>query len=144
MVKKDLYVFLECQKSVGPSGPPCPLQFNTHLWEGKEDGGEATTKTSTTDPSPQVLGGSVWWNLQSNTAAKAHLAPCPVGFKGAFLLLQEAQEISTQVLSCMLGQKAGPQVGCTIVDKVMRRGPKDEMCLPFHSHEGTYSCQFRP
>lgn len=36
-----------------------PLQFNTHIWEGKEDGGEATWKTSTTDPNPQAPGGSV-------------------------------------------------------------------------------------
>lgn len=93
-------------------------------------------KDLTTGPNPQALDGSVWWNLQSNTAAKAQLAPSPAGFKGAFLLLQEAQEISTQVLSCMLGQEAGPQLGWTIVDKVMRRGPEEEVCLPLCSHDG--------
>lgn len=32
--------------------------------------------------------------------------------------------MSTQVLSCMLGQEAGPPVRGTVVDTAMRRGPK--------------------
>lgn len=55
MVKKDLYVFFKCQKSVGPSSPQCPPSSTLTSGKGKEEGGEATTKTSTTDPNPQAL-----------------------------------------------------------------------------------------
>lgn len=56
MVK--IYVLFK-HKSVGPSGPQCTPQFHAHLWEVKEDGREATTKTSTIEPKLQALGGFV-------------------------------------------------------------------------------------
>lgn len=55
----------------------------------------------------------------------------PAGFEEAFPLPQEAQELSTPGLGCMLGQEAGPHLEWTIVDEAMRRGLK--MRCVYHS-----------
>lgn len=137
MAKKDLYVFFKCQNSVGPSGPQRPPSPTLTSGRGKEEGGAATTKTPTPAANPQAPGAllsEISSQAQQPRHSRHRPSQAPAGAPG-----------TEHTWSWLRARARGrTTIRMATVDQVVRRGPKDEMCLPLRSHEGTLISQFRP
>lgn len=128
MVKKDL-CFLQMSEIGGslrpttwPSVPHPPLG-GKRGWKRGGDCRDPPLAPASGPTWPYLVKSLVQSNSQGTAGATRRLT-------GAFPRQQEAQEFSTRGLGSAPGHEAGPHLGCTTVDEVIRRGPGDERCSP--------------
>lgn len=136
MVKEDLYVFFECQKSVGPPGPHPPLGREKRMEEATTERGPPPL-TQTSRPSVVCLVKSLVQYSSQGTAGTT-----PAGLEGPFRFGGRPTNSAHEVSVLWARGRTTPRMDDHGQGDQMR--PPDEMCSPLCSHERTYICQFRP